>query len=135
MTETLCLDDQKLIRRVYDDLGRRNLLRDDMITLLVSRQDRDTGVALEIADVPPDPPQFERVQLTRPLLQRLVEQEDIDRAALVVCRPGGTEICGGDLAWHDAFAAACRVAGVRDCGTYVATARGAVGPIVPAPPG
>ena len=104
-----------------------------MITLLVSQDDRDDGVAIEITDVPPDPPQHQRMELVRPLL-RLAEKEYIDRAAVVVCRPGGPSVSGSDLAWHDALATACHEAGVHCCGTYVATARGAVGPIVPVPP-
>ena len=128
MTTKLRIDDHEAVRQVYDDFGRRDLLRYDMITLLVSRDGRDDGVAIEITDVPPDPPQHQRMQLVRPLL-RLAEQEYIDRAAVVVCRAGGPAVRGGDLAWHDALATACRDAGLRCCGTYVATACGAVGPI------
>ena len=63
MTTTLRIDDHERVRQLYDGFARRNLLRYDMITLLVTRDDRDEGVAIEITDVPPDPPQHQRMQL------------------------------------------------------------------------
>ncbi|HSK26340.1 MAG TPA: hypothetical protein VK894_05455 [Jiangellales bacterium] len=83
------------------------------------------ALVVGIDEVPPDPPQHERVGVLAPFLRGLADQVDgIEGIALAVCRDGSTEVEGGDLAWHDAFTGAVRVAGFADHGTYLVTPRG-----------
>jgi hypothetical protein len=78
------------------------------------------GTIVAIDEVPIDPPQHSRVRALGQLLE-LVAASGHAGGLLAVSRRGECRVQGGDLAWHDAFAATSR--GVRlDChGTYLVT--------------
>lgn len=90
-----------------------------LIALVDSAGEPIGGICVE--DIPADPPQHERVRMLGPLLRSLAQHGLCTGVLLAVGRRGAAVPSGGDLAWHDAFAGTCGVAGLTCHGTYVVT--------------
>jgi hypothetical protein len=91
-------------------------------------------LVVAVDDVPTSPPQHERVRLLAPFLRQLVREADgVVGVLLAICREGGVDADGDDLAWHDAFVGAAGVAGLTSHGVYV-VAPGGVCPVRPGLP-
>ena len=91
-------------------------------------------LVVAVDDVPTSPPQHERVRLLAPFLRQLVREADgVAGVLLAICREGGVDADGDDLAWHDAFVGAAGVAGLTSHGVYV-VAPGGVCPVRPGLP-
>jgi hypothetical protein len=94
-------------------------------SLLVACTDADDhpGTIVAVDEVPADPPQHSRVRALGQLLE-LIAASGHCGGLLAVSRRGECRVHGGDLAWHDAFAATSRGAGLGCHGTYLVTPAG-----------
>jgi hypothetical protein len=78
------------------------------------------GTIVAIDEVPTDPPQHSRVRALGQLLE-LVAASGNAGGLFAVSRLGECRVQGGDLAWHDAFAATSHAVGLVCHGTYLVT--------------
>ena len=94
-------------------------------SLLVACTDADghPGTIVAVDEVPADPPQHSRVRALAQLLE-LVAASGHCGGLLAVSRLGECRVHGGDLAWHDAFAATSLGVGLSCHGTYLVTPAG-----------
>jgi len=95
-------------------------------SLLVACTDDEghPGTLVAIDEVPADPPQHSRVRALGQLLELVAASGGHGGGLLAVSRRGECRVQGGDLAWHDAFAAMSRGAGLSCHGTYLVTPAG-----------
>lgn len=91
-------------------------------SLLVACTDDEghPGTIVAVEDVPADPPQHSRVRALGQLLE-IVAAAGHAGGLLAVSRLGECRVHGGDLAWHDAFAAMSRRLGLGCHGIYLVT--------------
>lgn len=95
-------------------------LRPASLLLACTGETGQPEMVVAIDEVPADPPQHSRVRALGPLLE-LVAASGHAGGLLAVSRRGECRVQGGDLAWHDAFAATSRAAGLDCHGTYLVT--------------
>lgn len=95
-------------------------LRPGSLLVVCTDLDGHPGMLVAVDEVPTDPPQHSRARALGQLLA-LVAATGHGGALLAVSRPGECRIQGGDLAWHDAFAATSRGVGLGCHGTYLVT--------------
>lgn len=121
MSSRTRLDDEDHAIRLLSMLRDRGDAPPGSLLIVLADADATAVGAACVAGVPPDPPQHERVGALGPFLRELHGSGAAHGALLAVVRHGSTQIGGGDLAWHDAFAGASRTAGLTSHGVYVLT--------------
>lgn len=124
MTTPFRLTDEAAVHAHLDILAEQGELPPDSLLLLLCGADATVTVAVAVDDLPPDPPQHERVRILAPFLRRLRDNVGAEGVLLVVARRGALQADGGDWAWHDAFAGGARTARLTSYGVYLATASG-----------
>ena len=127
------LHDHRAVLRYLSDAARTGALSPGAVLFLLGNEQGLPPVAVMIEDVPPSPPQHERVRLIAAMLSSLAEV-GCSAFVVIVCRSGSALVTGDDLAWHDA-AYGVRQPDAPACqGVYVA-ARGRVLRVAPEAPG
>ncbi len=124
MTNRFRLDDEAAVRTNLELLAEQGDLPSGSLLVMLGDAHSRIVIAVAIDDVPPDPPQDERVSLLGPFLRQVREHPDVHGALLVVARAGSAQVGMSDLAWHDAFDGSSRIAGLTAHGVYLATPSG-----------
>lgn len=101
------------------------LLAPEVVIIFAAAEDAKPPIAVVLDDMPPSPPQHERVQLMAAFLAAAGQAGCTD-FGLVICRSGPARTSGDDLAWHDAAFGVRRPAGPRCQGVYVVAQRRAL---------
>jgi len=129
------LDDSRVVLDFLTGAGRPDDDRPGIDLMLASEGGEALKVIIPVDDLPARPAAGERALITSRLVKAVAHFEQVGGLVLAVRRGGCPAPRGDDLAWHDAFDAACQEHGVANLGVYVATRRGAqqVEPLAPQP--
>lgn len=113
------LEDEGEVLAHLDHLRRARAVVFDSLMIFVADAAGHASTVIAVDELPPSPPQDERVAVFGPLLRTLRADDDASGVLLAVVRDGPADIDGEDLAWHDAFTGTARVAGLSEHGVYV----------------
>lgn len=120
------LDDPRVVLEFLSGAARPDDDRPGLDVLLADISGEALKVIIPFDDVPAQPAPGERAQISLGLVRAAVHFDDqVGGLVLAVRRGGSPTPLGDDLAWHDAFDAACQEYEVDNLGVYVATRRGA----------
>ena len=109
--------------RFLSTIAAAGELRPGSLVVACTDPDGHPGTIVAVDDVPVDPPQHSRVRALGQLLELIVASGHAG-GMLAVSRRGECRVQGGDLAWHDAFAATSSGTGLACHGTYLVTPLG-----------
>jgi hypothetical protein len=118
------LDDTAAVQGALRDIPLRTRPGCIDVMIMIAGADRLASTLLLIDDVPADLAQHRRVQAFARTWRDLRDQREAVAVAVTVCREGGPDPTGEDLAWHDAIRATAAHAGVSCLGVFVSTPRG-----------
>jgi hypothetical protein len=129
------LDDSRVVLDFLTGAARPDDDRPGIDLMLADADGEALKVIIPVDDLPARPAVGERALITGNLVGAVAHFDVVAGLVLAVRRGGTPAPRGDDLAWHDAFDAACREHGVTNLGVYVATRRGAqrVEPLAPPP--
>jgi hypothetical protein len=120
------LGDSSAVLSALADIPVRVRPRCTDLMVMIAGENRRSATILLVDDVPDDLPQHRRVQALGRMWRELRADHPDAVVAVTVCRGGGPDLCGDDLAWHDAIHGTATHAGITCLGVYLSTLFGAV---------
>jgi hypothetical protein len=127
------LDDSGFVLEFLTGAARPDDDQPGIDLMLADADGEALKVMIPVNDLPARPAPGERALITGNLVKAVAHFDLVGGLVLAVRRGGSPTPLGDDLAWYDAFDAACREHGVANLGVYVATRRGARQVVPPSP--